>query len=69
MLHEQVPALAATGVSILLIEQRAADALEISNWGYVLVSGKVRISASASEILGRKDIGEIFLGKLSSDSR
>ena len=69
VLHEQVPALAARGVSILLIEQRAADALEISNWGYVLVSGKVRISASASEILGREDIGEIFLGKLSSDSR
>ena len=69
VLHEQVPALATRGVSILLIEQRAADALEISNWGYVLVSGKVRISASASEILGRKDIGEIFLGKLSSDSR
>lgn len=69
VLHEQVPALAARGVSILLIEQRAADALEISNWGYVLVSGKVRISASASEILGRKDIGEIFLGKLSTDMR
>ena len=69
VLHEQVPALAERGVSILLIEQRAADALEISNWGYVLVSGMVRISASASEILGRKDIGEIFLGKFSTDTR
>lgn len=69
VLHEQVPALAKRGVSILLIEQRASDALEISDWGYVLVSGKVRISATASEILGRKDIGEIFLGKVSSDAR
>lgn len=69
VLHEHVPALASRGVSVLLIEQRASDALEISDWGYVLVSGKVRISASASEILGRKDIGEIFLGKVSTDTR
>ncbi len=68
LLREQVPALVSRGVSVLLIEQRASDALEISDWGYVLVSGQVRISASASEILGRKDIGEIFLGKVSADT-
>ena len=68
VLHEHVPALSSRGVSVLLIEQRASDALEISDWGYLLVSGKVRISAPASEMLARKDIGEIFLGKVSSET-
>lgn len=68
LLREQVPRLAAQGASVLLIEQRATDALEISDWGYVLVSGRVRISASAREILGRRDVGEIFLGKVSADT-
>lgn len=68
LLREQVPSLVSRGMSVLLIEQRAADALEVSDWGYVLVSGQVRISASAEEILGRKDIGEIFLGKVSADT-
>ncbi len=63
VLHNQVPELASRGTAILLIEQRATDALEISAWGYVLVSGGVRISAPAREVLARKDIGEIFLGK------
>ena len=68
LLRDHVPALASRGASVLLSEQRASDALEISNWGYVLVQGKVRISAPAAEILDRKDIGEIFLGKVAGDT-
>ncbi len=63
VLREQISVLVERGTAVLLIEQRATDALEISNWGYVLVSGQVKISAQASTILARKDIGEIFLGK------
>ncbi len=63
VLREQISVLVERGTAVLLIEQRATDALEISDWGYVLVSGQVKISAQASTILARKDIGEIFLGK------
>lgn len=68
LLHEQIPALVSQGVSMLLVEQRAADALEVSDWAYVLVAGRVEISASAAEVLGREDIGQIFLGKAAADS-
>lgn len=63
LLAEQVPALAAAGVAVLLIEQRAVQALECSDWGYVMVAGRIEISMPASEVLARGDIGELFLGR------
>lgn len=62
LLHDQLPALVQRGVSILLVEQKALDALRIANWGYVLVAGKVQISGPAAELLARPDIREVFLG-------
>jgi len=56
--------LAAGGTSILLVEQKALAALEISDWGYVLAAGAAVISAPASELLARPDLGEVFLGRV-----
>lgn len=61
-----VRALANSGTAVLLVEQKATEALRIADWGYILVSGQVEVSQSAEEILGRPDIGEIFLGGSSS---
>ncbi len=63
LLAEQVPALAASGVAVLLIEQRAVQALECSDWGYVMVAGRIEVSMPAPEVLARGDIGELFLGR------
>lgn len=63
VLAEQVRTLADHGTAVLLVEQKAADALEVSDWGYVLVSGSVKISAPARAVLARSDIGEVFLGR------
>jgi ABC-type branched-subunit amino acid transport system ATPase component len=68
VLSEQVPALAAAGAGVLLVEQRAMHALEVSDWAYVLVAGSVRVEGRASDIRSRGDIGEMFLG-LSDASR
>jgi ABC-type branched-subunit amino acid transport system ATPase component len=62
-LDGHVRRLAAQGVTILLVEQRALDALAVATWAYVMVAGKVTLSAPASSILERGDIGEMFLGK------
>jgi ABC-type branched-subunit amino acid transport system ATPase component len=61
-LEETVPRLAAGGTGILLVEQRARSALQVADWGYVLVSGERKASAPSAELLDRTDIGEMFLG-------
>jgi branched-chain amino acid transport system ATP-binding protein len=63
VLAEQVPALAAAGKAVLLVEQRALDALNISDWAYVMVAGTLRVQAAARDVLSRGDIGEMFLGR------
>ena len=63
-LHNGVRALAETGTSILLVEQKALSALEISHWGYVLALGRVALSSSAPELLARRDLADVFLGRV-----
>jgi branched-chain amino acid transport system ATP-binding protein len=50
------------GVSILLIEQNARSALEISDFGIVLELGQTRLVDKAERILADPRIGELFLG-------
>jgi len=66
VLENQVKALAASGSAVLLVEQKAKEALEIGDWAYVLVAGLVHLSEPAAELLAREDIGELFLGKVAS---
>ena len=54
--------LRAKGVTILLIEQNAKQALEHSDYGLVLEQGQTRIEDTASRILADPRIGELFLG-------
>jgi branched-chain amino acid transport system ATP-binding protein len=51
LLRETVISLRATGVGILLVEQRARLALEVADYAYVLVSGEVQHHAKASTLL------------------
>jgi ABC-type branched-subunit amino acid transport system ATPase component len=67
LLHEQVPNLVASGVSVLLVEQKALDALRIADYGYVLVAGHVQLEGTGASLLARPDIREVFLGSAASD--
>ncbi len=51
-----------SGVTILLIEQNAKQALQMSDYGLVLEQGQTRIEDSASNILADPRIAELFLG-------
>jgi ABC-type branched-subunit amino acid transport system ATPase component len=62
VLRSYVRTLADSGTAVLLVEQRVQDALETANWAHVMVGGQIHISAPASELLERQDLGEIFLG-------
>jgi branched-chain amino acid transport system ATP-binding protein len=54
--------LRAGGVTILLIEQNAKQALQISDYGLVLEQGQTRIEATAPKILADPRIAQLFLG-------
>jgi branched-chain amino acid transport system ATP-binding protein len=63
VLEEQVRNLAETGSAVVLVEQRAGEALAVGDWAYLLVAGRVSMSGQAREMLERRDIGELFLGR------
>jgi branched-chain amino acid transport system ATP-binding protein len=50
------------GVTILLIEQNAKQALQMSDYGLVLEQGQTRIEDSATNILNDPRIAQLFLG-------
>lgn len=50
------------GVTILLIEQNARQALQISDYGLVLELGQTRIEDTAEAILADPRIAQLFLG-------
>jgi len=57
-----VSALKQTGVAILLIEQNARAALQISDYGYVLETGEVVLEGAAAELAANPQIIETYLG-------
>ncbi|CAN7652865.1 ABC transporter ATP-binding protein [Bosea sp. LjRoot90] len=54
--------LRAKGVTILMIEQNARSALEISDEGLVLELGQTRMQGPAADILADPRVGQLFLG-------
>ena len=56
------------GVSILMIEQNARSALEISDYGIVLELGQTRLVDRAERVLNDPRIGQLFLGGAMEDS-
>jgi len=51
-----------TGVTILLIEQNAKQALQLSDYGLVLEQGQTRIEDTAPRILADQRVAQLFLG-------
>lgn len=50
------------GVSVLMVEQNAAESLEVSDRAYVLVMGRVHREGTAREILEDETVGQLYLG-------
>jgi branched-chain amino acid transport system ATP-binding protein len=50
------------GMSILMVEQNAKRALEISDFGIVLELGRTRMTGEARAILADPQVGQLFLG-------
>jgi branched-chain amino acid transport system ATP-binding protein len=54
--------LAASGLTVLLVEQAAIAALKLSDQGYVLQSGNVVLSGSSADLLADPHLVERYLG-------
>jgi len=52
------------GTTIILVEQNARSALEISDRGYVLVTGKKVLEGNSKKLLNNSDLGKIYLGQI-----
>lgn len=50
------------GVSILLVEQHAKQALAFADRGYVLAAGQNRHEGPAADLLADREVAEMFLG-------
>jgi branched-chain amino acid transport system ATP-binding protein len=55
--------LRAKGATILLVEQSALAALQISDRGYVMESGRIILSGESAELLENEEVQRAFLGK------
>jgi branched-chain amino acid transport system ATP-binding protein len=53
----------AAGVNVLLIEQNAKAALEISDYGYVMETGVITISGTGKELLVNDQVRKAYLGE------
>ena len=51
-----------TGVTVLVIEQNAHQALKIADRGYVLESGQVMATGTGTELLASSDVRAAYLG-------
>lgn len=61
-IFEVIETLIARGVTILLIEQNAAMALEIAHRGYVLEGGRVTLSGTGAELAADDRVRRAYLG-------
>jgi branched-chain amino acid transport system ATP-binding protein len=59
---ELIVGLAKSGLTVMVVEQNATRALEISDRGYVLELGRNRYEGAGSELLANPDVRKMYLG-------
>ena len=59
---ERIREINESGVAVLLVEQNAREALNISDRGYVLVAGKNRLEDTGKDLLDNPEVARLYLG-------
>ncbi|MDP9899738.1 ABC transporter ATP-binding protein [Variovorax ginsengisoli] len=62
MVFDTIRELTASGLSVLMVEQNARQALECCDYGVVMELGRNKLSAPAGDVLAHPDIRRMFLG-------
>ena len=61
-IFEKIKDINATGVSIIIVEQNAREALRMSHHGYVLAMGRNVLDDKGEALLANEEIGRLYLG-------
>jgi len=61
-LFDRIIQVARSGISILMVEQNARQALEIADKGYVMVQGRNRFTDTGAALLADPEVRKSFLG-------
>jgi branched-chain amino acid transport system ATP-binding protein len=64
LIFRTIADIAASGTTVLLVEQNARQALKIADRGIVLAHGKVTLEGASEELLANSAVIEAFLGKV-----
>ena len=62
MVFERIREINRSGVAVLLVEQNARQALQMSNRGYVLTAGENRLEDSGPDLLNNPEVATLYLG-------
>ncbi len=63
-IFETIERLHREGITILLVEQNAAMALQVADRGYVLETGSVALSGTGKELLVNEQVRKTYLGEV-----
>ena len=61
-IFQAVLSIRASGVTVLIVEQRLAESLEIADRAYVLQTGRVSLHGTAAEVRDNPDVRKAYLG-------
>ena len=62
MIFDKIKEINSTGVSIMIVEQNAREALKMAHHGYVLAMGKNVLDDKGEALLANEEIGRLYLG-------
>jgi branched-chain amino acid transport system ATP-binding protein len=63
-IFDAIREIAQAGTTILMVEQNAARALEVSDWAVVLDLGRKRFEGPAAEVAGNPQVRQLYLGQI-----
>jgi len=62
MIFEKITDINKTGVSMVIVEQNAREALKMADHGYVLAMGKNVLDNTGKALLASEEVGRLYLG-------
>lgn len=62
LVFEKIAEINRSGVTLLMVEQNAREALKLSHRGYVMASGQVRLEGPGQHLLQDEEVGRLYLG-------
>ena len=57
------------GLTILLVEQNANQALDVADRGYVLETGRIVLEGESEALRGNEEVQRAYLGKAAAEGR